>query len=84
MKSVKENYNRLADYTHAQAYDAVKLVAAAMTKAGSTDKAKVRDALKTVEINGARGVFKFDAKGDPTHSAAMIAVKGGKEVDASE
>ncbi len=84
VKSVKDNYNRLADYTHAQAYDAVKLAAAAITKAGSTDKAKVRDALKTVEINGARGVFKFDAKGDPTHSAAMIVVKGGKEADANE
>lgn len=84
VKKVKDAYNRNADYVHAQAYDAVLATAAALKAAGSTDKTKVRDALKKVEFTGARGVFKFDQKGDPTHSAGMIVVKGGKETDANE
>jgi branched-chain amino acid transport system substrate-binding protein len=84
VKKVKDTYNRNADYVHAQAYDAVLATAEALKAAGSTDKTKVRDALKKVEFTGSRGVFKFDQKGDPTHSAGMIVVKGGKETDANE
>lgn len=36
-------------------YDAVKLVAAALDRAGSTDRAKVYDALQSVSITGANG-----------------------------
>ncbi len=79
---VKQAYNRDADYVHAQAYDAVRATVVALQAAGAPDKTKLRDALRKVEFIGARGVFKFDQKGDPTHSAAMIVIKGGKETAA--
>lgn len=84
VRRVREDYKRDADYVHAQAYDAVLAVAKAAETAGSTDRTKVRDALRTVKFEGARGLFAFDEKGDPTHSAAIIAVKGGKETDGSQ
>jgi len=84
VRKVKETYNRNADYVHAQAYDAVMATIEALKAAGVPDKVKFRDALKKVEFTGTRGVFKFDQKGDPTHSAGMIVVKDGKETDANE
>jgi branched-chain amino acid transport system substrate-binding protein len=84
LTKVRNEYKRTADYVHAQAYDAVKAVVLALEKAGAPDKAKLRDGLRAIEFDGARGRFKFDHKGDPTHSAAMIMIRGGKETDASE
>ena len=84
VRKVREQFKRDADYVHAQAHDAVTATALALKAAGAADKTKLRDALRKVEFDGARGRFKFDAKGDPTHSAAMIVIKGGKETDASD
>lgn len=84
VQRVRDEYKREADYVHAQAYDAVKATATALKAAGAADRTKLRDALRKVEFEGARGHFKFDEKGDPTHSAAMIVIKGGKESDASD
>jgi branched-chain amino acid transport system substrate-binding protein len=84
VRKVREEYKRDPDYVHAQAYDAVLATVQALQAAGAADKAKLRDALRKVEFDGARARFKFDQKGDPVHSAAMIVIKGGKEIDASE
>lgn len=84
VRKVKETYNRDADYVHAQAYDAFNASVLAIKAAGAPDKTKIRNALKKVEFTGARGTFKFDQKGDPTHAAGMILVKGGRETDANE
>ncbi|MFZ1107196.1 MAG: branched-chain amino acid ABC transporter substrate-binding protein [Rhodomicrobium sp.] len=47
------------------AYAAVQTWAQAAEKAGSTDPAKVVDALNSNEFHTALGDFRFDAKGDP-------------------
>jgi branched-chain amino acid transport system substrate-binding protein len=83
VKKVKETYSRDADYIHAQAYDAINATVLAIKAAGALDKTKIRNALKKIEFTGTRGTFKFDYKGDPTHAAGMILVKGGKETDAN-
>lgn len=84
VRKVRDDYKRDPDYVHAQAYDAVRAAVLALQAAGAPDKTKLRDALRKVEFDGARGHFKFDQKGDPVHSAAMIVIKGGKEFDANE
>jgi len=84
VRKVREEYKHDPDYVHAQAYDAVIATVLALQAAGAPDKTKLRDALRKVEFDGARGHFQFDQKGDPVHSAAMIVIKGGKEVDANE
>jgi branched-chain amino acid transport system substrate-binding protein len=84
VRKVREEYKHDPDYVHAQAYDAVTAAVLALQAAGAPDKTKLRDALRKVEFDGARGHFQFDQKGDPVHSAAMIVIKSGKEVDANE
>jgi branched-chain amino acid transport system substrate-binding protein len=84
VRKVREEYKRDPDYVHAQAYDAVTAAVLALQAAGAPDKTKLRDALRKVAFDGARGHFKFDQKGDPVHSAGMIVIKGGKELDANE
>jgi branched-chain amino acid transport system substrate-binding protein len=79
---IREAYRKDPDYVHAQAYDAMTATGMAIAKAGTLDRAKIRDALKTVEFDGVRGHFKFDAKGDPTLQAIIVMVKNGQEVNA--
>ena len=55
------------------AYDAVMLLAAAISRAGSLDRPAIRDALAaTVDFPGATGPITFDANGDPQNKAIII------------
>jgi branched-chain amino acid transport system substrate-binding protein len=57
------------------AYDAVMLLAAAMTRAGSTDRAAIRHALATTaDFPGATGPISFGSGGDP-HNKAIIVIE---------
>ena len=55
-------------------YDAVRLAAAAITAAKSTEPAKIRDALKTIRFDGLTGTLQFDAQGQarPVQSISRI------------
>lgn len=54
------------------AYDGVKLLAAAMQAAGSTDPQKYLPALKTIKYQGASGNVEFDEKGDRKNAALTL------------
>jgi len=59
-------------------YDAVMVWAEAVKKAGSTDRAKVRDALKSIKdmkLNAA--TYSFDAVGEGVHQSAAVKIEGG-------
>jgi len=64
------------------AYDALTILVAAIEKAGSTDKEKVRDALENLQgVAGTAGVFNFSAEdhnGLDINSFEMLTVKDGK------
>jgi len=64
------------------AYDALLLYAAAVKRAGSADKAKVRDALETLKsIAGVDGVYNLsptDHMGLDTTAFHMVEIRGGK------
>jgi branched-chain amino acid transport system substrate-binding protein len=53
-------------------YDMVKAVAEAARKAGSTEPAKVRDAMRQVTYDAITGTMKWDAKGEYTSRSAVI------------
>src|SRR4029453_6816934 len=61
-KSYRAKFNRQPDSIAALAYDAVKLLADSMTRAGSTEGPKVRDALATADVQGVTGRLKMNAK----------------------
>jgi branched-chain amino acid transport system substrate-binding protein len=60
-------------------YDSAKILADAMKRAGSTDGAKVRDALAaTKDFEGVSGKITIDAKRDATKPMVILQVKGGE------
>jgi len=81
IERIRSTYNKGTDYVHAQAFDAATAAMLAIEKAGSTDKTKIRDALRTVEFDGVRGHFKFDQKGDPELVTHIVLVREGRETD---
>jgi branched-chain amino acid transport system substrate-binding protein len=58
----RARFNREPDAIAALAYDAVKVLADAMTRAGATDGPKVRDALAQADVVGVTGRLKVNAK----------------------
>lgn len=66
------------------AYDAFQIITEAVKKAGSTDKAKVRDAIESLKgLVGTAGVFNFSAtdhNGIGKDTIVMYTVKDGKFV----
>ena len=76
----KTRFNGDPDQFAAQAYDAVHIVAAALTKVKLTgtlekDRAALRDALPTIKIEGATGPFAF------RHAAAKDGKESGYDAD---
>ncbi|MBL7258676.1 ABC transporter substrate-binding protein [Paractinoplanes lichenicola] len=62
-------------------YSGVKLLAAAVTKAGSTDRAKVRDALEGLTLTTPNGTYKYapdNHSGLTTDFISINTVKSGK------
>jgi branched-chain amino acid transport system substrate-binding protein len=54
-------------------YDAVNVLSAAINKAGSTDSAKIREAiLATKKFAGAEGEYNFDQNGDGLHGYNVV------------
>ncbi len=69
------------DYVHASAAAALIAVQAAVEKAGTLDKAKVRDALAALEIRTFYGPIDFTGNGmNAARELPIIQVQGGKAV----
>ena len=60
-------------------YDSFMVLVDALRRAGTTDGAKLRDALAaTRDFAGATGLITFDAQRNPTKSAVVLTVKNGR------
>jgi branched-chain amino acid transport system substrate-binding protein len=79
---LKAAYNKVPDYNHVQAYDAITIAISAIERAGKPDRAAVRDAIRKTDFQSIRGHFTFDAKGDPTFDTSIVRVVDQKETDA--
>jgi len=67
------------DSIAATSYDAARLVADAIKRAGSTEGRRVRDALAaTADFPGVTGTISFDADRNPVKATVIIQVRGGK------
>ena len=78
----QKKYNRDPDQFAAQAYDALKIMAAAIDHAGAADPAKVHDALMQTKFDGVMGPFSFTAGRDPasTEGVVVLVMQNGKFV----
>lgn len=67
------------DHAAALAYDATKLVADAITRAGSNDSAKLRDAVaQTANYKGLTGELSFNAERNAVKPTQIFKIQGGK------
>jgi branched-chain amino acid transport system substrate-binding protein len=79
IKEFEAKYGKKPDGIAALTYDAGKLLCAAITRAKSLDRQKVRDALASIqEFEMVTGKMKFTGSGDPTKSAVILQIKDGK------
>ena len=62
VKAYRAKFNREPDAIAALAYDSVKVLGDAITRAGSTEGPKLRDALATADVAGVTGHLKINAK----------------------
>ena len=72
-------YKHDPDQFAAQAYDALKIMAAAVDRAGAADPAKLGPALLKTNFNGVMGPFTFTPGRDPasTEGVVVLEMKGG-------
>jgi branched-chain amino acid transport system substrate-binding protein len=62
VRDYRQAYGHEPDSIAALGYDAIKVLADALTRAGSTDGPKVRDALATADVVGVTGRLKMNAQ----------------------
>jgi branched-chain amino acid transport system substrate-binding protein len=74
-----KRYGADPDSIAALSYDAVRLLADAIRRAGSTEGKRVRDALAgTKDFDGVTGRITMDADRNPIKPAVILKVEGGK------
>ena len=75
----QKRWGNVSDTLTGLGYDAVMMLADALKRAGSTESAKLRDALaSTKNFKGVTGVISLDQQRNPTKSAVVLVVKDGK------
>jgi branched-chain amino acid transport system substrate-binding protein len=79
IKDYEAKYGKKPDDVAALTYDAMGLLDAAITQAGSLNRQKVRAALANIhEFAGVTGKMQFHGTGDPIKSAVILQIKNGK------
>ena len=74
----RDRFGDEPDLFAAEGYVCVRILAAALIGAGSTDSELVRDALAAIDLPTIVGQFAFDANGDPTYPAVLQTVRNGR------
>ena len=75
-----EVYGGTPDALATLAYDAGLILIDSLNRAGSLDRAAIRDAIMATNLECVSGVITFDGWGDPIKSAVVNKVEGGKFV----
>ena len=79
VQAYQKAYGAVPDSIAALSYDATRLVADAIRRAGSTEGKRIRDALaSTAGFAGVTGTISFDADRNPVKPAAILKVEKGK------
>ncbi len=71
----RKKYDRDPDQFAAQAFDTLKILAAAIDRAGAPDPTKVRDALLKTDFTGVMGPFTFTPHRDPASAKGVVVLQ---------
>ncbi|HEY0377672.1 MAG TPA: ABC transporter substrate-binding protein [Pyrinomonadaceae bacterium] len=75
----RKRYGAPPDQTAARAYDAMKVLADALKRAGTSDGAKLRDAIaQTSKFSGVTGTITINAERNASKPAVIFKLQGGK------
>jgi branched-chain amino acid transport system substrate-binding protein len=75
----KAKYNQMPDALAALGYDAARILIDAISRAGSTDGAKIRDAIAaTKDFPGVTGMITINKERNAVKSAVVLKVENGK------
>lgn len=77
IKAFEQQTGYPADMVSASTHTAVKIAAAAITKAGSTDPEKIREAIAQSELKASTGTIKFNELGEVLKPVQIQQVKDG-------
>lgn len=77
VKSYQEKYDSSPNALTAQAYDSMGIIISAIEKAGSADRAKVRDEVAAINYPGITGQTTFNEIGDADKSFNWLKVENG-------
>lgn len=80
VKKYKAKYGQVPDALATLGYDAMNIMLDAIKRAGKTDGASIRDALKKTDLQTVSGRVTFDASRNPVKSAVIIEMMDGKQV----
>jgi branched-chain amino acid transport system substrate-binding protein len=81
VEAYKKNYNVLPIMVGFESYESIKILIDAIRRAGSTDPAAVRNALKSTKFQSMLGtVLEFDDHNLVHNNAVILMIKGGKVV----
>lgn len=78
IKAFEQQTGYPADMVSASAHTAVKIAAAAMTKAGSTEPGKIREAIAQSDLKASTGTIKFNGLGEVLKPVQIQQVKDGR------
>jgi len=79
VSAYQKKYNALPDAMSALGYDSAMILVDAIQRAGSVDRAKIREALaQTKNYSGITGKITIDKERNATKSAVVLQIKGGK------
>lgn len=79
-KNYEAKYGSTPDALAALAYDGAIIMFSAIQKAGSTDGAKIKDALKATNLQVVSGTVTFDKDRNPIKDAVIIKTQDGKQI----
>ncbi len=79
VQKYKEKFNVTPNALAALGYDATYILAEAIERAGSTDPAKVKEAMFETDRKFVTGNIKFDKDGNPVKSAVMLKIVKGSD-----
>ncbi len=78
IKTYRAKYNEIPDTMAALGYDSMKVAADAIRRAGTTDSAKLREAIASTKgFPGVTGVITIDALRNPAKPAVILQIKDG-------
>ena len=80
VKQYTDVYGSAPSALTSQAYDSVGMLLTAIEDAGTTESAKVKDALYNVDYPGVTGQTKFDSNGDVDKAFVKVVIEDGKFV----